>query len=190
MGFIVEVSARHVHLTQRNVESLFGKGYNLTVSRYLSQPGQYLSNEKLTVKLNGRCFESVSILGPVRNFNQVELSRTDCIYLKARQFLRESGDISGTESATLMGPAGEISLTEGLIIAQRHIHMTPRDADIYHVTDRQTVSVEVGSDGRRLIFGDTVVRVSESFALAMHIDTDEGNAVMLPRDGGRGEINI
>jgi len=190
MQFIVEVSARHIHLTQHDVDMLFGQGHQLTPSRPLSQPDQFLCEEKLTVRIGERRLENVSILGPVRSASQIELSRTDCISLRAKQCLRESGDISGTGSATLIGPKGELQLREGLIIAKRHIHMTPQNASEYVVTDKQIVKVQIESEGRHLIFGDVIVRVSDKYNLAMHVDTDEANAAMIPREGCTGSIFI
>ena len=128
MDFIVEVSARHVHLTQEHVEALFGKGHELTFDRPLSQPGQFLSKEKVTIKNGDRKIERVSILGPVRKASQVEVSKTDSVALRAEGFIRESGDLAGTAPVEIEGPEGSIQLSEGLIIAKRHIHMTPENA--------------------------------------------------------------
>ena len=128
MDFIVEVSARHVHLTQEHVEALFGKGHELTFDRPLSQPGQFLSKEKVTIKNGDRKIERVSILGPVRKASQVEVSKTDSVALRAEGFIRESGDLAGTAPVEIEGPEGSIQLSEGLIIAKRHIHMTPTEA--------------------------------------------------------------
>lgn len=188
MDFIVEVSARHVHLTQEHVEILFGKGRELTFDRPLSQPGQFLSKEKVTIKNGDRQIERVSILGPVRKSSQVEVSKTDSVSLRAEGFIRESGDIVGTAPIEIVGPEGSVQLDEGLIIAKRHIHMTPEDAEQFDVSDKQIVSVAVNTDGRKTIFGDVVVRVSPSFKLAMHIDTDEANGAAVPRNGCPGHI--
>lgn len=178
MDFIVEVSARHVHLTQEHVEALFGKGHELTFDRPLSQPGQFLSKEKVTIKNGDRKIERVSILGPVRKASQVEVSKTDSVALRAEGFIRESGDLAGTAPVEIEGPEGSIQLSEGLIIAKRHIHMTPENAAEAGLKD----------DGRKTIFGDVVVRVSPSFTLAMHIDTDEANGANVPRSGCPGHI--
>ena len=188
MAFIVEVSARHVHLTQEHVEALFGKGHELTFDRPLSQRDQFLSKEKVTLKNGDRRIERVSILGPVRKASQVEVSKTDSVALRAEGFIRESGDIAGTAPIEIEGPEGSIQLTEGLIIAKRHIHMTPEDAAAFGVADKQIVSVAVDTDGRKTIFGDVVVRVSPKFKLAMHIDTDEANGANVPRNGCPGHI--
>ena len=181
---LVETSARHVHVTQETLEILFGKGHELSVRKMLSQPGQYASTDKVTVlgynkkDPNGpRPSAALSILGPVRKANQVELSFTDARSLGISAPVRESGDIAGSGRCTLKGPAGEVDLEEGVIIAKRHIHMTPEDAEAFGVQNGDVVAVHVkGQGGRETIFGDTVVRVSPSFALAMHIDTDECNA--------------
>ena len=181
---LVETSARHVHVTQETLEILFGKGHELSVRKMLSQPGQYASTDKVTVlgynkkDPNGpRPSAALSILGPVRKANQVELSFTDARSLGISAPVRDSGDIAGSGRCTLKGPAGEVDLEEGVIIAKRHIHMTPEDAEAFGVENGDVVAVHVkGQGGRETIFGDTVVRVSPSFALAMHIDTDECNA--------------
>lgn len=181
---LVETSARHVHVTQETLEVLFGKGHQLEARKYLSQPGQYASTDKVTVigynkkDPNGpRPQAALSILGPVRDANQVEVSFTDARSLGLTAPVRESGDIKGSGKCTLKGPAGEVDLEEGVIIAKRHIHMTPEDAENFGVANGDIVSVLVeGQGGRQTIFGDTVIRVSPKYALAMHIDTDECNA--------------
>ena len=177
-SFIVETSARHVHLTAEAVEALYGPGAALEPKKALSQPGQLAcANEKL--KLVGPKGElAVSVLGPVRKACQVELSFTDARALGLKGVpVRESGDVAGTPGVKVVGPAGELDLAEGCMIAKRHIHMTPADAAAFGVANGQVVSVKVDAGaGRSLVFGDTVVRVSDKFALAMHIDTDECNA--------------
>ena len=174
--FIVETSARHVHVTQEALEILFGKGAVLTKKKDLSQPGQFAAEER--VKLVGAKKElaNVSILGPCRKATQVELSLTDARSIGVTAPVRESGDIAGSGSCKIVGPAGEIEIKEGVIAAKRHIHMTPADAEKFGVKDAQVVSVKIDTDGRALTFGDVVVRVSDKYALAMHIDTDESNA--------------
>lgn len=174
--FIIETSARHVHVTQETLEVLFGEGAQLEIKKMLSQPGQYASNQK--VKVVGTKGElNCSILGPCRKINQVELSFTDARTAGIVAPVRESGDVSGSASCKLVGPCGEVELNEGVIIAKRHIHMTPKDAEEFGVNNGDIVNVKVINDtGRKLIFGDTVVRVSSNYALAMHIDTDEANA--------------
>ena len=176
--FIVETSARHVHVTQETLEVLFGKGFELEVKKMLSQPGQFASNQKVEVvgpKGSLKC----SILGPCRNFNQVELSLTDARTIGIAVPVRESGDIAGSTAVKLVGPCGEVELTEGAIAAKRHIHMTEADAKEFGVENGEIVNVKVETNGRSLVFGDTVVRVSNKFALAMHIDTDEANAAFV-----------
>ena len=181
---LVETSARHVHVTQETLEILFGKGHELEVRKMLSQPGQFASNDKVEVvgyntkDPNGpRPSAKLSILGPVRKANQVEVSFTDARTLGLTAPVRESGDIAGSGKCTLRGPAGEVELEEGVIIAKRHIHMTPADAEEFGVKNGDIVAVRVDTGkGRKLVFEDTVVRVSDKFALAMHIDTDECNA--------------
>ena len=175
---LVETSARHVHVTQETLEVLFGEGYQLTVKKMLSQPGQFASNEK--VKVVGPKGElNASILGPVRNANQVELSLTDARSIGVVAPIRESGDIANSGACKLVGPKGEVELSVGVIAAKRHIHMTEEDAKEFGVKDKDIVSVEVHSTERSLVFGDVVVRVSNKFALAMHVDTDESNAAAL-----------
>ena len=174
---LVEVSARHIHVTDEQLEVLFGKGYKLTVKKELSQPGQFVSNERVTI-VGPKGEIKTSILGPTRKAAQVEISLTDARTIGVDAIIRESGDIAGTNGVKVVGPAGEIELTEGLIAAKRHIHMTPADAEKFGCKNGDIVSVKVDTDGRSVTFGDTVVRVREDFALAMHIDTDEGtNAV-------------
>ena len=174
--FIVETSARHCHLTAEAVEILYGKGAELIVKKMLSQPGQFAcANEKLTV-VGPKGSLAMSVLGPVRPANQVELSFTDARALGIVPPIRESGDVAGTPGLKLVGPCGEIEIAEGAIVAKRHIHMTPADAEKYNLKDKDIVSVKVDTDGRSLIFGDVIVRVNAAYALAMHIDTDESNA--------------
>lgn len=174
---LVETSARHVHLTKEHIEVLFGKGYELTVKKMLSQPGQFASNERVEVVGPKKSIPGVSILGPARNADQVEVSFTDARTLGLSAPVRESGDIAGSAPCKLVGPCGELELSEGVIVAKRHIHLTPEDAAEYGVEDKQIVSVAIDSGlGRKTVFDDVVVRVSKSYAAAMHIDTDEANA--------------
>ncbi|MBQ3259397.1 MAG: phosphate propanoyltransferase [Clostridia bacterium] len=173
---LVETSARHVHLSREDLDVLFGKGYELTPKKDLSQPGQFACTERVEVVGSKKSLAGVSILGPVRKASQVEISLTDARAIGVDAPIRESGDIAGTGACKLVGPCGEVELKEGVIAAKRHIHMTPADAAAFDVQDKDVVSVAVESNGRNLTFGDVVVRVSESFALAMHIDTDESNA--------------
>lgn len=179
---MVETSARHVHVTEETLEILFGKGYQLTKKRDLSQPGQFACEERVQVIGPKNSFPAVSILGPTRPADQVELSASDARSIGVAAPVRESGDIAGSGACKLVGPKGEVELKEGVIVAKRHIHMTPEDAENYGVKDKQVVSVKIDSPERSLVFGDVVVRVSPKFKLAMHIDTDESNAVMAGRD--------
>lgn len=179
---MVETSARHVHVTEETLEILFGKGYQLTKKKDLSQPGQFACEERVQVIGPKNSFPAVSILGPTRPADQVELSASDARSIGVAAPVRESGDIAGSCACKLVGPKGEVELKEGVIVAKRHIHMTPEDAENYGVKDKQVVSVKIDSPERSLVFGDVVVRVSPKFKLAMHIDTDESNAVMAGRD--------
>ena len=183
---LVETSARHVHVTQETLEVLFGKGAELEIRGMLSQPGQFVSKQRVNVvgykvdKVTGEKVEAVlknvSILGPVRKANQVELSATDARSIGIAAPIRESGDTIGSAPCKLVGPCGEVELEEGVIVAKRHIHMTPADAAEFGVTNGQIVKLELNTPDRSLTFGDVVVRVREDFALACHIDTDESNA--------------
>ena len=172
---LVETSARHVHLSAEHLEILFGKGAELTVKKMLSQPGQFACDERVTVVGPKRELANVSILGPVRPATQVELSLTDARSIGLSAPIRESGDVAGTPGCKLVGPCGEVEISEGVIAAKRHIHLTPADAEAFGVEDKEIVSVKIDGE-RNLVFGDVVVRVSEKFAAAMHIDTDESNA--------------
>lgn len=172
---LVETSARHVHLSAEHLEILFGKGAELTVKKMLSQPGQFACEERVTVVGPKREIKGVSILGPVRPATQVELSLTDARSIGLSAPIRESGDVAGTPGCKLVGPCGEVEIAEGVIAAKRHIHLTPADAEAFGVQDKEIVSVKIDGE-RNLVFGDVVVRVSEKFAAAMHIDTDESNA--------------
>ncbi len=174
---LVETSARHVHVTEEHLAILFGEGYQLTKKKDLSQPGQFACEERVTVVGPKNSIAKVSILGPARKASQVEVSLTDARTLGIDAPVRESGDIAGSGACKLVGPCGEVELTEGVIAAKRHIHLTPADAESLGVEDKQIVCVKIDSPDRSLIFGDVVVRVSEKFAAAMHIDTDESNAL-------------
>lgn len=181
--FIIETSARHVHVSQEALETLFGTGYTLTAKKDLSQPGQFACEERVTVVGPKKELKGVSILGPVRHNTQVELSATDARSIGVGIAIRESGDIKGTPGCKIIGPNGEIEISEGVIVAKRHIHMTPQDAEKFGVKNKEIVSVKAESEERSCIFGDVVVRVSEKFALAMHIDTDEANAAFGVKEG-------
>lgn len=180
--FIVETSARHVHVTHEHLEILFGKGYELTKKKDLSQPGQFACEERVTVVGPKKELAGVSILGPVRPETQVELSATDARSIGIAAPIRESADIAGSGACKLIGPAGEIEISEGVIVAKRHIHLTPADAEELGVKDKQIVWVKLATPERSAVLGDVVCRVSEKYARAMHIDTDESNAVGAGRE--------
>ena len=172
---VVETSARHVHLTAEQVETLFGKRHKLTVKKMLSQPGQFACEEKVDVVGPKNTIRNVSVLGPERKAAQVEVSLTDARTLGIAAPVRESGDIADTPGVKLVGPAGELTLAQGVIAAKRHIHLTPDEAAAFGLADKEIVTVRLDT-ARPLIFDDVVVRVRSDFAAAMHIDTDESNA--------------
>lgn len=174
-SFMIETSARHVHLTVEDIKTLFGCT-ELTIKKELSQPGQYAYQERVTVVGPKKEIAGVIVLGPPRKATQVEVSLTDARSLGIDAPIRESGLIDGSGACILKGPCGEINLTQGVIIAKRHIHMSPEDATRLGVADKQIVGVKVKTGERSTIFGDVVVRVSDSFKASMHIDTDEANA--------------
>lgn len=172
----VGVSNRHIHLSKEDLETLYGKGYELTPFKDLSQPGQYACKELLTiVGPSLRPIENVRVLGPVRPASQVEISRTDSYVLKVKPPVRESGDIKGSAPITIIGPKGVLTLKEGCIIANRHIHMSVEDGARFGVRDGDYVTVDVKGE-RRTTFYDVQVRVSDKFRLEMHVDTDDANA--------------
>ena len=172
----IETSARHIHLSEVDYKILFGENANINFLQELSQPGQYVTDARVTVKGPKSSFERVAVLDPFRKKTQVEIAVTDARKLGIPSCIRQSGDIEGTPGCTLIGPAGELELKKGVIVAKRHIHMTPVDAIRMHVHDNDNVFVIVKSFERALIYADVVVRVDPGFRLAMHIDTDEANA--------------
>ena len=175
MKIMVETSARHIHVTKEVFATLFGADATLTKKKDLSQPGQFACAEK--VKVVGPKGEMMmSILGPERSATQVEISITDARSIGCNAPIRESGDIAGSGACKIIGPCGEIEISEGVIAAKRHIHLTPEAAKEMGVSDKQIVSVKIDSDDRKTVFGDVVIRVSDKFSPAMHIDTDESNA--------------
>ena len=178
----IAISARHVHLDESTVEALFGPGAVLTERKPLGQPGQYVCNERVDIIGPKRTIEGVAIVGPVRPGCQIEISRTDEFWLGVDAPVRRSGDTRNSPGITLRGPHGEVTLTHGVICAWRHIHMRPQDAERFGVDHGDLVEVEVDSEGRDLVFGDVMVRVKDSYALEMHIDTDEANAAELSND--------
>ncbi len=192
----VEVSARHVHLSAKDVEALFGVGHNLRPKRPLSQPGQFLSEERVDIVTAKGIFRNVAVLGPVRTNTQVELSRSDAKVLKIEAPVRLSGDLSGAACVHLVSAAGMVTAPASTIVAQNHIHMTQQDAKRYGVTDKEMVRVQMDT-ARSLTFDNVLVRVSDSAALALHIDVDEANAcafaagdtaLLLKKDGKRGAV--
>ncbi len=184
---LVETSARHIHVSQEDLEILCGKGAKLESRAPLSQPGQFVSTTRLTIVGPKNSLERVSILGPTRKKSQVEISLTDARMIGVTAPIKESGDIAGTPGIKLIGPAGELELKEGLIIAKRHIHMRPEDAQEFGVKNGEIVGVKIKTADRSIVLADTVIRVREDFSLAMHIDTDEANAAGL-NGNGEGEL--
>ncbi len=172
----VAISARHVHLTAQNIDRLFGPGHPLHTRKALSQPGEFSTDETLTVIGPKGSISHVRVVGPAREEDQVEISRTDELTLGLDAPVRISGDLGETPGIKLVGPAGQITLSHGVVLAQRHVHMSPDDAQRLGVKDRQIVQVLIHSPHRSLIFGDVVVRVSAHYRLELHLDTDEGNA--------------
>ena len=174
--FIVETSARHLHVTEEALEILFGKGAQLHYKKELSQPGQFACEEKVTV-VGPKKEMKMSIIGPCRPVNQIEISYTDARSMGFTDVpCRESGDIKGSAPCKLVGPAGELEISEGVIAAKRHIHLDPETAAKMGVTDKEIVKVKIDSAERSLVFGDCVARVNPNYRPAMHIDTDEANA--------------
>ena len=184
----IAISARHIHLTDDAVETLFGPGHTLTPAKALSQPGQYACEERLTIIGPKRSIQGVRVLGPTRSKCQVEIARTDEFFIGIDAPVRNSGDLANTPGITLEGPHGRLTLAEGLICARRHIHMTPDDAEAFGVKDRDVVEVAVDSEGRDLVFGDVLIRVKSTYALEMHVDTDEANAAEI-RSGSVGVLS-
>ncbi|HFI0040023.1 TPA: ethanolamine utilization phosphate acetyltransferase EutD [Streptococcus suis] len=185
-SFEIEASGRHIHLSQEDLEKLFGNDYTLTKAKDLSQPGQYACKERLTILGPKGAFQNVVILGPVRGASQVEVSLTDCLKLGVNAPIRESGQIENTPGIILVNGSKVVSLENGLIVAKRHIHMTPEDAAKANVVNQEIVQVQVGGE-RGLIFDDVVIRVHPKFETYMHIDYDEANACGYKK-GMRGRI--
>ena len=174
----VGVSGRHVHLSREHLDALFGAGYELKKMKDLSQPGQYAAEETVDIMTTKGAFTRVRILGPVRKDTQVELSLSDAVKLGINPPIRDSGNVVGSPGVVLVGPNGTITLDQGVIVALRHIHMTPADAEKLGVKDKDIVSVECCGE-RAMTMGQVLIRVNEQFALEMHVDTDEGNAACL-----------
>ena len=178
MKIMIEGSGRHVHLSQEDLDALFGKGFQLEVRKELSQPGQFATNQKVDVVGPKGTLKGVTVLGPCRKESQVEVSFTDARTLGLKPQIRESGALEATDGCTLVGPAGEVQLTKGVIVAMRHIHLTPETAEKHHIADKEILQVRVEGE-RSLIFDSVVARVSPTYADAMHIDYDEMNAAGL-----------
>ncbi|CEP66630.1 Propanediol utilisation protein [Moorella glycerini] len=177
----VGVSGRHVHLTKEHLQALFGPGYELTKVRDLGQPGEFAAKETVTVVGPKGVLEKVRIIGPLRSYSQVELSRTDCFKLGVNPPVRDSGDHEDSPGCVLVGPAGVVTLNRGVIIALRHIHIHTNDARRYGLKDKDMVNVQVGGE-RGLIFQNVLVRVHPNYRLEFHVDTDEANACLLNND--------
>lgn len=182
----IGVSNRHIHLKREDLDQLFGEGYQLTTAKELSQPGEFAANETVRVIGPKGEFPAVRILGPLRKFTQLEICKTDSFSLGVKAPLRASGKIAGTPGIKLVGPKGELEIQEGVIVAERHIHMTQADAEKYNVQDGDYVSVKSAGE-RSLVFNQVLIRVKDTYALDMHIDTDEANAAGL-RTGDQVEI--
>ncbi|VBB07904.1 phosphate propanoyltransferase [Lucifera butyrica] len=174
----VGISARHVHVTREHLDILYGEGYQLTVKKDLSQPGQFAAEETVDIVTEKGSFKGVRILGPERKKTQIEIALTDALKLKISPPVRDSGDISNSPGITLVGPKGSVTVEEGVIAAGRHIHMTPADAGKLGLKDKDIVKVAVPGE-RALIFDQVLIRVNENFYLEMHVDTDEGNAAKI-----------
>ena len=185
----VGISARHVHVTQEHLDILYGAGYELTNKKDLAQPGQFASNETIDVVTEKSAFKNVRILGPIRSKSQVEVSMSDAMKLGLKNIpVRDSGDLAGTPGAKLVGPKGEVELTEGVIVAGRHIHMNPAEAAEFGVKDKDLVKVRCGGN-RGLIFENVLIRVNKDYSLEMHVDTDEGNAALC-KNGDQLEVIV
>ena len=178
-GIIVEIegSGKHCHVTRETLDKLFGEGFELEVKKWLTQPGQYVSSQRVTIVGPKKSFD-VSIIGPCRKANQVELSISDATALGFDPPIRESGDVKGSPGCRLIGPNGAADISEGVIIAKRHVHLTPEDAEKYGIVDNQILSVKVSGE-RELIFGEVVARVHPEYATYMHVDYDEFNAAAI-----------
>ena len=176
MKVLIETSARHVHLSREDINILFGENYNLSIKRTLSQPGQFLSNEKINLSVNGYTISGISVLGPERNNTQVEISLTDSRKLKLSVPIRESGNLLESPGGILTGPNGSIEINQGIIVAKRHIHMSLDDSLKSGFQDGEECDLKIQTNDRSVVFSQTIIRVSDKFKLAAHIDTDESNA--------------
>lgn len=179
MKIKTEVSARHIHLAQKDLEKLFGPDFKLEPAKELSQPGQFVSQARLTIAGPKRQIENVAVLGPVREQTQIEISRSDVFYIGAEAPLRISGDLKGSGAIKLIGPEGELELKEGLIVAKRHIHLSYSQSKKLGLEKGQNVKVKISGD-RALVFDEVIVRIDDNYDQAVQVDTDEGNAAGLP----------
>ena len=175
MKVLIEVSARHIHLSQKDLESLFGQDYILNKAKDLSQPGEFAAEETLTLVGPKRTMENVRIIGPIREKTQVELSITDCFFLGIKPVIKISGDLEGTEGIKVIGPKGEVVLDKGVIVPQRHLHIQTGEAEKNGLKTGDIIKVKVESN-RSLVFDNVVVRAKDNYETALHLDTDEGNA--------------
>lgn len=182
MRIPIEISARHIHLCQKDLEILFGQGYKLRKLRDLTLLGEFAAQEMLVVKNGDQQFNKVRVVGPLRPQTQVELSLTDTFYLKIKPIVRISGDLKGTPGITLIGPQGEVDLKEGVIVAKRHIHLDPQTARDWGLKHKDIVWVEVAGE-RGLAFHQVIIRVADNYRPVMHLDTDEGNACGISKKG-------
>jgi len=185
---IIEISARHLHMSKADFKAIFGKDAELTVFRRLSQPHSFAANELVTLKTAKDELKNVRILGPFKKQTQVEISKTDAFYLGIPILVRESGNLEGTPGLTIVGPKGEIKIRNGVILAHRHIHASPSDAKKYGVKHKQLVSVKFNNGPRAVTFHKAMVRVSRDFSWRMQVDTDEANAAGVDEENNVGEI--
>jgi putative phosphotransacetylase len=185
----VGISNRHIHLSKGDLATLFGPGYELTVAKDLSQTGQYAAEETVTLVGPKGVLQRVRVLGPLRSQTQVEISRTDCFALGVKPPVRDSGDLSDSPGIVVVGPAGCVQLSEGVVLAKRHIHMTPAEAEKFGLKDKDCVKVAVTEGPRPLTFDQVLVRVRDDFVLELHLDTDEANAACL-RNGQEVDVIV
>jgi putative phosphotransacetylase len=182
MKIKIEVSARHIHLNKQDLEILFGEGHELEIDKHISQPGQYASTDTLKLETEKGAIEAIKVLGPIRDLTQIEISKTDAYKLGINAPLRISGKVIGSGGGKLIGPAGELEIEDGVIVAKRHIHMNPEQAHKAGVSNGSFIDVEIEGP-RAIIFKEVEVRVHEDFESAMHIDTDEANAIWIDKHG-------
>ena len=178
LGISVGISNRHIHLCQEDVEALFGSGYQLTIKKWLKQPGQYATAETVTIVGLKGSLSNVRVLGPTREKSQLEISKTDSFALGVKAPINESGDLTHAGAVCVLGPKGMVTLKQNVIVAKRHIHMSPMDAAKFNVVNKQLVAIKTSGE-REMIFMDTVIRVDDNFRLECHLDTDEANAASL-----------